>query len=87
MDNFDALMREYPSHWIVADQRGFVMASADQQELFVALSDRVPHELAIVYMDPSIMRSSPPSPRNLPPLASGGGGGAVFERETAGRAG
>jgi hypothetical protein len=87
MENFGALMRDYPSHWIVADRKGFVMASADQQELLGALRDRVPSELAIVYMDLSIMRASPPNPRNLPPRASGGGGGAVFEREVAGRAG
>ena len=87
MERLGALMRDYPSHWIVADRQGFVMASADQRELFDALRDRVPQELAIVYMEPGIMRASPPSPRNLPPLASGGGGGAVFEREPVGRAG
>ena len=87
MENFSSLMRTYPSHWIVADQEGFVMASADQQELWDALRDRVPQELAIVYMDPGIMRAAPPTPRNLPPLAGSGGSGAVFEREVAGRAG
>lgn len=87
MDNLRELMREYPAHWIVADRQGFVMASADQRELFDALRERAPRELAIVYMDPRIMRASPPNPGNLPPMARGGGGGALFERETAGRAG
>ncbi|HEV8501578.1 MAG TPA: hypothetical protein VGR63_08365 [Casimicrobiaceae bacterium] len=86
MDNLRTLMREYPLHWIVADAQGFVMASLKQQALFGALRDRAPDELAIVYMDPRIMRAAPPDPRNLPPLVSGGGG-AGLERELAGRAG
>jgi hypothetical protein len=85
MENFGALMRDYPSHWIVADRKGFVMASADQQELLGALRDRVPSELAIVYMDLSIMRASPPNPRNLPPRASGGGPCRLAQARSSGR--
>lgn len=86
MENLGNLMRGYPWHWIVADREGLVMASLEQQALLGALRDRVPDELAIVYMDPSILRAAPPGPRNLPPLVSGGGG-AGLERELAGRAG
>jgi hypothetical protein len=84
MVNLEALMADYPGRWVVADMQGFVTASDREDELFNELRDRQPGELAIVYMDPMIMRAAPPDPRDLPPLAGLGGGGATFDQELVG---
>lgn len=80
MGNLESLMTDYPDRWVVADAQGFVTADNREDRLFNELRDRQPEDLAIVYMDPRIMRSAPPDPSDLPPLSNAGGGGAAFDQ-------
>lgn len=82
MGNLDSLMTQYPNRWVVADQNGLVAVNDLEVVLQIELADRQPEDLAIVFMDPRIMRSMPPEPGDDPLKSFRGGGGVTFDEVT-----
>jgi hypothetical protein len=79
MSNLDSLMTQYPNRWVVADQQGLVAVDDLEVVIQIEVADRQPEDLAIVFMDPKIMRSLPPEPGDAPLLSSSGSGGVTFD--------